>query len=128
LRCYQFAAEITTWRQPDTPATFCLQYGLDNVQYGSSSTQRFICRCFVCADRGYGVSASRPRSPKAPVPRLALSLSEAAASLGVSADYFSEHVAGELRWVRRGRLRLVAVAELDRWLDREAARTLDGDL
>jgi len=71
------------------------------------------------------VSAERPRSPKAPVPRLALSLTEAAAALGVSADYFAEYVAPELRMVRRGRKRLVAVRELDTWLDRNATRTLE---
>lgn len=81
-----------------------------------------------CLDRNIGglsVSAARPRSPKAPVPRLALSLGEAAASLGVSPDYFAEYVAPELCMVRRGRKRLIAVAELERWLDRNAARTLE---
>lgn len=39
--------------------------------------------------------------------RLALSISEAAAALGVSPDYFREHVQPELRIVRRGRRRLV---------------------
>lgn len=74
------------------------------------------------------MSPSQPqvRSPKAPVPRLALSIGEAAASLGVSADYFAEHVAPDLRMVRRGRKRLVAVAELERWLERHASRTLEG--
>jgi hypothetical protein len=35
----------------------------------------------------------------------------------VSHDFFREHVAGELRWVRRGRKKLVSVSELQRWLD-----------
>jgi excisionase family DNA binding protein len=55
-------------------------------------------------------------------PRLAVSSDEAAAVLGVSRDYFDEHVIGELRVVRRGRRILVALAELERWLDRAAAR------
>ena len=55
-------------------------------------------------------------------PRLAVSPDEAAAVLGVSRDYFDEHVIGELRVVRRGRRILVALAELERWLDRSAAR------
>jgi excisionase family DNA binding protein len=55
-------------------------------------------------------------------PRLALSPDEAAAVLGVSRDYFDEHVIHELRIVRRGRRILVALAELERWLDRAAAR------
>jgi hypothetical protein len=50
------------------------------------------------------------------VPRLALSKAEAALSLGVSVDYLEEHVLPELRVVRRGRRRLIAVAELERWL------------
>lgn len=65
-------------------------------------------------------SASRP----APV-RLALSPDEAAVALGVSRDFLDEHVSAELRWVRRGRRKFVAVVELERWLDRAAARTLD---
>ncbi len=59
-------------------------------------------------------------------PRLAVSPDEAAAVLGVSRDYFDEHVIGELRVVRRGRWILVALAELERWLDRAAARATVG--
>jgi excisionase family DNA binding protein len=57
---------------------------------------------------------------KALGPRLALSPDEAAALLGVSRDYFDEHVIDELRIVRRGRRILVALSELERWLDRSA--------
>jgi excisionase family DNA binding protein len=57
--------------------------------------------------------------------RLALSPDEAASALGVSRDHFDEHVRPELRVVRRGRRVLVPVRELERWLDREASRTLD---
>jgi hypothetical protein len=59
------------------------------------------------------------------VPRLALSPDEAAAALGVSRDYLDDHLAAELRWVRRGRKKFVAVAEVERFLEREAARTLE---
>jgi excisionase family DNA binding protein len=59
-------------------------------------------------------------------PRLALSLDEAAASLGVSKDFFDEHVRPELRVARRGRRVLIAVAELERWLHTSAARALEG--
>jgi len=63
----------------------------------------------------------RPASAKATLgPRLALSPEEAAALLGVSRDYFDEHVMPELRIVRRGRRILIAFAELERWLDRAA--------
>jgi hypothetical protein len=61
-----------------------------------------------------------------PVARVALSKTEAAAALGVSPDYFHEHVAPELRLVRRGRRQLVPVAELLGWLEKNAALTLDG--
>jgi hypothetical protein len=57
----------------------------------------------------------------ADVPRLALSRAEAAASLGISLDSFERHVQCDLRLVRRGRMRLVPVTELVRWLEREAA-------
>jgi excisionase family DNA binding protein len=57
-----------------------------------------------------------------PAGRLALSPDEASAVLGVSRDYFDEHVLDELRVVRRGRRILVALAELERWLDRSATR------
>jgi excisionase family DNA binding protein len=59
-------------------------------------------------------------------PRLALSPNEAASLLGVSRDYFDEHVIDELCVVRRGRRILVALAELERWLDRSATRATLG--
>jgi excisionase family DNA binding protein len=59
------------------------------------------------------------------LPRLALSPDEAAEALGVSRDYLDEHIAPELRWVRRGRRKLVAVAELERWLAAAAALTVE---
>jgi hypothetical protein len=58
------------------------------------------------------------------VPRLALGPEEAATALGVSRDYFDQHIGTELRWVRRGRRKLVAVKELERWLEISSARTL----
>ena len=64
------------------------------------------------------------RSPKAPIPRLALTVAEAAASCGVSADYFSKYIGPELHWVRRGSKRLVAVRELDRWLEENSSKVL----
>ena len=58
-------------------------------------------------------------------PRLALSPKESADALGVSRDFFDEHVLPELRTVRRGRLRLVPVKELERWLEAEASKVLE---
>jgi hypothetical protein len=74
------------------------------------------------------MGSASPRSPKAPVPRLALTMTEAPAALGVSGDYFHEHVAPELRIVRRGRKRLVTVRELERWLEANASGALEEDL
>jgi excisionase family DNA binding protein len=67
----------------------------------------------------------RPRRTSTPPtklgPRLALSPDEAASILGVSRDYFDEHILPELRIVRRGRRILIPLTELERWLDRSAA-------
>jgi excisionase family DNA binding protein len=54
------------------------------------------------------------------VPRLAVTKQEAAAALGVSVDFFDEHIVHELRIVRRGRRRLIPIRELERWLDQQA--------
>jgi hypothetical protein len=56
--------------------------------------------------------------------RLAVTPGQAAAAIGCSRDFFDEHIAPELRWVRRGRLKFVAIAELESWLQRSAALTL----
>lgn len=71
----------------------------------------------------------RPNGSSTPTrlgPRIALSPDEAAAVLGVSRDYFDEHLIHELRVVRRGRRILVALAELERWLDQSATRASVG--
>ena len=57
--------------------------------------------------------------------RLALTRAEAAETLGISLDSFERYVQPELRLVRRGRLRLIPVVELTRWLERSAARVLE---
>jgi excisionase family DNA binding protein len=60
------------------------------------------------------------------VQRLALSPNEAAQALGVSRDYLDQHVMPDLRIVRRGRRKLIPIRELERWLERSAAMTLEG--
>lgn len=60
------------------------------------------------------------------VPRIALRIEEAAVSLGVSGDYFALKIAPDLRIVRDGRMKLVPVAELARWVDENAAFALGG--
>ena len=64
---------------------------------------------------------------KGNVPRLALSMDEAAEALSVSRDFFDQHIRQELRLIRRGRKVLVSVRELERWLERSAALTLERD-
>ena len=56
----------------------------------------------------------------AAVPRIAMSKQEAASALGVSIDFFDEHIVRDLRMVRVGRRRLVPITELERWLDTHA--------
>jgi excisionase family DNA binding protein len=61
----------------------------------------------------------------APVPRLALTVEEACAALGVGEDFFREQIAPELAIVRRGRRKLVAVAALEDWLAANGERILE---
>lgn len=61
----------------------------------------------------------RQRDPLG-MPRLAHNKTEAARVLGVSVDFFDEHIAHELKCVRRGKRRLYPHWELVRWLDAEA--------
>lgn len=58
------------------------------------------------------------------VPRLALDVGEACEALGVGWDFWNEHVAPEVRIVRRGRRKLVPVTELAAWLDANAEAVL----
>ncbi len=58
------------------------------------------------------------------VPRIALNREEAAAALGMSLDSFERHVQHEVQLIRRGRMRLVPVQELERWAQENAERPL----
>lgn len=71
-----------------------------------------------------GTGRDQRVQPAAVLGRLALSKREAADALGVSVDFFERHVMPELRIVRRGRRRLIPVAELERWLEKNAAIVL----
>jgi hypothetical protein len=68
-----------------------------------------------------GSSARRNHS----VPRLALTRQEAAKALGMGVTSFEQYVQPNVRAVRRGKLRLFPVRELERWLDENAAMTLE---
>ena len=73
---------------------------------------------------GIGQLARALAAGAASPPRIALRVEEAAAALGLSRDAFDEHVRPELRLIRRGRLVLVPVRELEAWVEREAQATL----
>jgi hypothetical protein len=64
------------------------------------------------------------RGQYAPTHRLAVTRAEAARALGVSINSFERHVQPELRIVRRGKLRLIPVREIERWLEENADWTL----
>ena len=62
---------------------------------------------------------------RAEVPRLALTVTRGSGGARRVAGLLQGAVADELRIVRLGRKKLVAVRELERWLDRAAARLLE---
>jgi hypothetical protein len=49
----------------------------------------------------------------------------AAEALGMSVDSFERYVMADVRCIRRGRLRLYPVTELQRWADENAQRLID---
>lgn len=69
-----------------------------------------------------GGQAATPATLPVKAGRLALTKAEAAEAIGISVDHLERHVLPDLRIVRSGRLRLIPVAELEAWLDRNAAR------
>jgi hypothetical protein len=60
-----------------------------------------------------------------PIPRVTLTRPEAAAALGMSVDSFERHVQPDLKLIRRGKLRLVPVTELQRWAGENAERVVE---
>jgi hypothetical protein len=59
-----------------------------------------------------------------PVPRLALTIDEAAAAIGVSESHFRRYILRHVKVVYSGGARLIPTPELARWLD--SAATLAG--
>ena len=57
---------------------------------------------------------------RVPASRLALTKSQAAYALAMSVDSFERHVLPDVRCVRKGRLRLYPIRELEAWLERNA--------
>jgi len=58
-------------------------------------------------------------------PALALTVEQACAALGVGYDFWREHIAHEVRIVRRGGRKLIPVAELQRWLAENAELAIE---
>jgi hypothetical protein len=69
-----------------------------------------------------------PRKLDASIPRIALTPAEAAASIGVGPDFFDQHVAPEIRLIKRGRKRLIPVVELERWVIKSARAPMLDDV
>jgi hypothetical protein len=69
-------------------------------------------------------TSANGRERHASTHRLAITRAEAARALGVSINSFERHVQPELRIVRRGKLRLIPVREIERWLEENAEWTL----
>lgn len=63
-------------------------------------------------------------TPQEP-PALTLTETGAAKRLGVSPGFFKQYVLPDLRVIRRGARVLIPESELERWIDRNAARTVD---
>ena len=77
----------------------------------------------MAAPHGFITGPSRTLGTGTP-PRLALRPAEAAQALGCSRDFFDEHIGPNLRWIRRGRLKFVAISELEDWLRKNAVLTI----
>jgi hypothetical protein len=68
-------------------------------------------------------SDSRERRPQ--MRRFAMTRAEAARALDMSINSFERHVQPELKIVRRGKLRLIPVREIERWLEENAELVLE---
>jgi hypothetical protein len=68
---------------------------------------------------------SKPAGPKRTIPSLALNVGETCEALGVSHETWVRYIAPDVKIVRVGRRKLIAVSELQRWLDVHGERMLD---
>ena len=103
------------------------QVPLPEVQAGMASLSARVEAAVAAAHAPAAFVNSRPptvRGASVSEP-LVVPPTEAARLLSVSRDYFDVHVKPELRLIRRGRLVLVPVAELERWVRENAARAVE---
>jgi hypothetical protein len=56
------------------------------------------------------------------IPRLALTPAEGAAALGMGLTSFKKYVQPHVRVIRRGKLRVIPVSELERWAEENAEK------
>lgn len=56
------------------------------------------------------------------LPIVALPADEAAIALGVNRQWFDDNVANEVPHVRRGRVRLYSIKDLEKWTEANAER------
>ena len=56
--------------------------------------------------------------------QLSYRIGQAATLLGVSRDYFDDHIRADLKLIRRGQLVLVPRSEIEKWLEQNAERAL----
>lgn len=74
-----------------------------------------------------GGGAPRARQRSRALLRLGLTRREAADALGMSLNSFERHVQPHIRLVRTGKLRIVPIKELERWLEENARLTLESE-
>jgi hypothetical protein len=65
-------------------------------------------------------SARGAEAASKPIEPVLLNVRDSCAALGVSWDFWREHIEPEIRVVRRGARKLIPVAELRAWADRHA--------
>jgi hypothetical protein len=65
------------------------------------------------------------RGGAAPPDRLSYRREETAGVVGVSPDFFDAHVRPEIRAIRRGRVTLYPVSELERWVKENASLAIE---
>ncbi len=66
------------------------------------------------------------REPELP-PRVALTIEESAAAVGLSLSHFRRYVLPEIKTIRTGATVVVPVNELWAWSERAAVRAIDGE-
>jgi hypothetical protein len=59
------------------------------------------------------------------IPRVSLTRQEAAEAMGMGLTSFEKYVQPHVKIIRRGKLRVIRVAELERWAEENEERVLD---